>query len=163
MLQQELLTYLTFDDVLLLPGYSNVLPNQVETSTQLTRNIRLNCPLVSSPMDTVTEANLAIALAQEGGLGIIHRNMDTKQQKKQIERVKRAGSVMIPDPITLHPAQNIFEAIQVMDRFNITGIPIVNDHKLVGILTNRDLRVETNHNRPISPAPSPDRKTAGDR
>tara|TARA_B100000686_G_C16787100_1_gene975978 strand:+ start:1845 stop:3311 length:1467 start_codon:yes stop_codon:yes gene_type:complete len=150
MLQPDLPTYLTFDDVLLLPGYSGVLPNEVNVSTRVTRNIRLNCPLLSAPMDTVTESGMAIALAQEGGLGIIHRNMDLKQQRKHIERVKRAVSVMIPDPITLSPDQRISEALNVMDKYRITGIPIVRDSKLLGILTNRDLRVETNHSRPIS-------------
>ncbi len=150
MLQQDIPIYLTFDDVILLPDYSEVLPNEADISTQLTRNIQLNCPLLSAPMDTVTEANMAIALAQEGGIGIIHRNMEAKQQRKEIERVKRAVSVMIPDPITLRPDQNIEEALAVMNKYRITGIPIVNDHKLVGILTNRDIRVETNHDRPIS-------------
>ncbi len=149
MLAQEIPTYLTFDDVLLLPGYSKVLPKDVDTSTQLTPNIKLNCPLISSPMDTVTEAAMAIALAQEGGIGIIHRNMPFNQQKKQIEKVKRAVSVIIPDPITLNPEQTINEAKKVMEKFQITGIPITKGEKLVGILTNRDLRVETNHDRPI--------------
>ena len=150
MLLPDLPTYLTFDDVLLLPGYSEVLPNEVDVSTEVTRNIKLNCPLISAPMDTVTEAQMAIALAQEGGLGIIHRSMDPRQQRKQIEKVKRAVSVMIPDPITLNPNQRISEALLVMEKFSITGIPIVEEDKLVGILTNRDLRVETNHERPIS-------------
>ncbi|MFQ5673445.1 MAG: IMP dehydrogenase [Nitrospinales bacterium] len=150
MLPEKVPTYLTFDDVLLLPGYSAVLPNEVNVATQLTRNIRLNCPLVSSPMDTVTEAELAIALAQEGGIGIIHRNMDPNKQRKHIDRVKRSVSIMIPDPITLEPSQKVGHALQVMKKYNITGIPITNEKKLVGILTNRDLWLENNHDRPIS-------------
>jgi IMP dehydrogenase len=142
-------TYLTFDDVLLLPGHSTVLPNEVEVSTQLTRKIRLNCPLVSSPMDTVTEASLAIALAQEGGIGIIHRNLPTDIQRKMVERVKRSVSVMIPDPITMQPDQKIHEALNVMEKYNISGIPITQGQKLVGILTNRDLRFETDMDKPI--------------
>jgi IMP dehydrogenase len=141
--QDNLKTYLTFDDVLLLPGYSNVLPNEVDISTRLTKKINLHCPLVSSPMDTVTEDNLAIALAQEGGIGIIHRNLPPDIQRKMVDRVKRSVSAMIPDPITMHPDQKIHEALEVMDKYNISGIPITKDKKLVGILTNRDLRFET--------------------
>lgn len=142
-------TYLTFDDVLLLPGHSTVLPNEVDVTTQLTQKIRLNCPLVSSPMDTVTEASLAIALAQEGGIGIIHRNLPTDIQRKMVERVKRSVSVMIPDPITMEPDQKIHEALDVMGKYNISGIPITQGQKLVGILTNRDLRFETDLDKPI--------------
>ena len=141
--QKNLKTYLTFDDVLLLPGYSDVLPNEVDIATRLTREINLNCPLVSSPMDTVTEDNLAIALAQEGGIGIIHRNLHPDIQRKMVDRVKRSVSAMIPDPITMHPDQKIHEALEVMGKYNISGIPITNEKKLVGILTNRDLRFET--------------------
>ncbi len=142
-------TYLTFDDVLLLPGHSTVLPNEVEVATQLTQKIRLNCPLVSSPMDTVTEASLAIALAQEGGIGIIHRNLPADIQRKMVEKVKRSVSVMIPDPITMQPDQKIHEALDVMGKYNISGIPITQGQKLVGILTNRDLRFETDMDKPI--------------
>jgi IMP dehydrogenase len=142
-------TYLTFDDVLLLPGHSTVLPNEVDVATQLTQKIRLNCPLVSSPMDTVTEASLAIALAQEGGIGIIHRNLTPDLQRKMVEKVKRSVSVMIPDPITMEPDQKIHEALDVMGKYNISGIPITQGKKLVGILTNRDLRFETDMDKPI--------------
>ena len=146
---ENIKTYLTFDDVLLLPGYSNVLPNEVDISTRLTREIKLNCPLVSSPMDTVTEENLAIALAQEGGIGIIHRNLPPDIQRKMVDRVKRSVSVIIPDPITMQPDQNIHQALEVMRKYNISGIPITNDKKLVGILTNRDLRFETDLDQSI--------------
>ncbi len=137
-------TYLTFDDVMLLPGYSEVLPNEVDISTQLTRNIRLNCPLISSPMDTVTEDAMAIALAQEGGIGIIHRNLSSNLQRKMVERVKRAVAVVIPDPITLDPEQKIHQVNEVIKKYRFTGFPVVKDKQLVGILTNRDLRFETN-------------------
>ncbi|MCH8314276.1 MAG: IMP dehydrogenase, partial [Nitrospinae bacterium] len=146
---ENIKTYLTFDDVLLLPGYSNVLPNEVDISTRLTREIKLNCPLVSSPMDTVTEENLAIALAQEGGIGIIHRNLPPDIQRKMVDRVKRSVSIMIPDPITMQPDQNIHQALEVMRKYSISGIPITNDKKLVGILTNRDLRFETDLDQSI--------------
>jgi len=143
-------TYLTFDDVLLLPAYSKVLPNNVDLSTRLTRKIKLNCPLIAAPMDTVTETNLAIALAQEGGIGIIHRNLTPERQRKMVDKVKRSVSVMIPDPITMEPDQKISEALEIMKKYNITGIPITQKKKLVGILTNRDLRFEKNLNKKIS-------------
>lgn len=150
MANKDFPTYLTFDDVLLLPAYTSFLPGEADISTRLTRKIELNCPLVSSPMDTVTEASLAIALAQEGGLGIIHRNMPPNQQRKHIDRVKRSVSVMIPDPITLEPEQKIHEALRVMKKYNISGIPITRNQKLAGILTNRDLRFETDLEKPVS-------------
>ncbi|MBI4383493.1 MAG: IMP dehydrogenase [Nitrospinae bacterium] len=143
-------TYLTFDDVLLLPARSKVLPTEVNIETQLTRKIRLNCPLVSAPMDTVTESALAIALAQEGGIGIIHRNLPPPLQRKMVDKVKRSVSAMIPDPITLEPDQKIRQALEVMDKYKITGIPIAKKGKLVGILTNRDLRFETDLEKDIS-------------
>ena len=146
---QKVPTYLTFDDVLLLPAYSKVLPANVDLSTRLTRKINLKCPLVGAPMDTVTETNLAIALAQEGGIGIIHRNLTSERQRKMVDKVKRSVSAMIPDPITMEPEQKISEALQVMKKYNITGIPITQKKKLVGILTNRDLRFETNLNKKI--------------
>ncbi len=147
---KDIETYLTFDDVLLLPAFSKVLPSEVDLSTQLTRKIRLNCPLLSAPMDTVTEDNLAIALAQQGGIGIIHRNLPPDRQRKMIERVKRSISVVIPDPITLEPETTLEDALQVMDKFHITGIPVTKNKKLVGILTNRDIRFENKRNKPIS-------------
>ncbi|NIP99647.1 MAG: CBS domain-containing protein, partial [Nitrospinaceae bacterium] len=143
-------TYLTFDDVLLLPAYSKVLPADVDLSTRLTRKIKLKCPMVSAPMDTVTEANMAIALAQEGGIGIIHRNLTPNQQRKMIDRVKRAVSVVIQDPITLGPDQTLGDAREIMDKYNITGIPITQGKKLVGILTNRDIRFETQNSKSLA-------------
>ncbi len=142
-------TYLTFDDVLLLPAHSKVLPANVKLSTRLTRKIKLNCPLISAPMDTVTETNLAIALAQEGGIGIIHRSLPPNKQRKMVDKVKRSVSAMIPDPITMDPDQKISEALEVMRKYNIKGIPITQNKKLVGILTNRDLRFESNLNKKI--------------
>jgi len=147
---EQLKTYLTFDDVLLLPAKSRVLPNEVDTRTRLTRKIKLSNPLVSSPMDTVTETNLAIALAQEGGIGIIHRNLPPDIQRKMVDKVKRSVSAMIPDPITMGPDQKIAEALEEMKKYNISGIPITNRKKLVGILTNRDLRFETDLDKSIS-------------
>ncbi|MCL4783381.1 MAG: IMP dehydrogenase [Bryobacterales bacterium] len=141
---------LTFDDVLLLPGYSNVLPAQVGTSTQVTRQIQLNIPIVSAAMDTVTESHLAIALAREGGIGIIHRNMPIERQAEEVDRVKRSESGMIVDPVTIEPDKKISDALEVMKRYRISGVPVVRDHRLVGILTNRDLRFENRYHLPIS-------------
>ncbi|HEY0605117.1 MAG TPA: IMP dehydrogenase, partial [Herpetosiphonaceae bacterium] len=141
---------LTFDDVLLVPAYSDVLPAQVDVSTQLTKKIRLNIPIISSAMDTVTEAGLAIAIAREGGLGIIHKNMSIEQQAEMIRRVKRSESGMITDPITLQPDQTIGEAWALMEEYHISGVPITSAAgDLVGILTNRDLRFETDGSRRI--------------
>lgn len=134
---------LTFDDVLLIPAKSEVLPKEVEVSTRLSRNIRLNIPLVSAAMDTVTEANLAIALAREGGIGIIHRNFPIEVQAAEVDKVKRSESGMILNPITLPPHSTLREALNLMKHYKISGIPIVEGEKLVGILTNRDLRFET--------------------
>src|SRR6187455_1836255 len=149
----ELATALTFDDVLLVPQHSTVLPTQVDVSTRLTRNIRLNVPLVSAAMDTVTESALAIAMAQHGGLGVIHKNLSIEEQASEVDRVKRSESGMIVNPITLSPSNRIFEALELMKKFSISGVPITEDGskegRLVGILTNRDLRFETNINRPI--------------
>src|SRR5258705_12780169 len=150
----ELATALTFDDVLLVPQHSTVLPTQVDVSTRLTRNIRLNVPLVSAAMDTVTESGLAIAMAQQGGIGIIHKNMSIEEQASEVDRVKRSESGMIVDPITLSPTNRIFEALDLMKKYRISGVPITEDGskegRLVGILTNRDLRFETNVSRPIA-------------
>ena len=134
---------LTFDDVLLLPGYSDVLPNEVNVTTRFAGDINLSIPLCSSAMDTVTESRLAIALAQEGGIGVIHKNMSIPDQAAEIDRVKRSESGMIVDPITLGPKATIGEALKLMSRFHISGIPITENGKLVGILTNRDLRFVT--------------------
>jgi IMP dehydrogenase len=147
-------TALTFDDVLLVPQHSTVLPYQVDVSTRLTRNIRLNVPLLSAAMDTVTESRLAIAMAQQGGLGVIHKNLSIEDQASEVDRVKRSESGMIVDPITLSPHHRIFEALDLMKKYRISGVPITEDGskegRLVGILTNRDLRFETNVQRPIS-------------
>lgn len=141
---------LTFDDVLLVPSYSEVLPREVDTSTNFTRNIRLKIPIVSAAMDTVTEFRLAIALAKEGGIGIIHKNMTIEDQADQVRKVKRSESGMIIDPITLGINATIGEALQLMKLHSIGGIPIVdNIGKLVGILTNRDLRFQEDYNRPV--------------
>lgn len=142
---------LTFDDVLLVPAYSEVLPREVNISTKLTKDITLNTPIVSAAMDTVTEANLAIALAREGGLGILHKNMSIDKQAEQVRKVKRSESGLILDPITLHPDQTLGDALKVMRENKIGGIPIVDSaHKLVGILTNRDLRFEKNIKKKVS-------------
>jgi len=153
-LNTGLVTALTFDDVLLVPRHSEVLPTQVDVSTQLTRNIRLNVPLVSAAMDTVTESRLAIAMAQHGGIGVIHKNLSIDEQSSEVDRVKRSESGMIVNPITLSPTNRIHEALELMKKFSISGVPITEDGskegRLVGILTNRDLRFETNVTRPIS-------------
>src|SRR5438034_9667517 len=131
---------LTFDDVLLLPGYSEVHPRDVDTTTQLTREIALNVPIVSAAMDTVTESALAIAIAQEGGIGIIHKNLPVAEQVEEVDRVKRSESGMIVNPITLPPDVPIARALELMEKFRISGVPITDGKRLVGILTNRDLR-----------------------
>ena len=142
---------LTFDDVLLIPSYSEVLPRDVSIQTMLTKNITLNVPMLSAAMDTVTEANLAIALAREGGLGILHKNMSIEQQAEQVRKVKRSENGLILDPVTLTPDATVGEALRLMRGNKIGGIPIVDaQHKLVGILTNRDLRFEINHKVKVS-------------
>jgi IMP dehydrogenase len=141
---------LTFDDVLLLPARSDVVPAAANTQTQLTRNIRLNIPLVSAAMDTVTESHMAIALAQQGGLGIIHRNLTIEQQAEEVDKVKRSESGMIVDPVTMSAEKKVSDALEVMRKYKISGVPITNNGKLVGILTNRDLRFETRFDIPIS-------------
>lgn len=141
---------LTFDDVLLLPARSDVVPTTVSTQSRLTRNITLNIPIVSAAMDTVTESRLAIALAQQGGLGIIHRNLSIEQQAGEVDKVKRSESGMIVDPVTMSPDAKISDALEVMRRYKISGVPVVKNKKLVGILTNRDLRFETRTDIPIS-------------
>ena len=149
--------YLTFDDVLLLPCYSEVLPKEVDISTQLTREIRLNIPLLSAAMDTVTEARTAIAMAQEGGIGIIHRNLPISDQAMEVDRVKKSESGMILNPITMQPDQKIYEALEVMKKYRISGVPITKEGKLVGILTNRDLRFEKRLDEKISAVMTKDR------
>src|SRR6187402_1552870 len=140
MIQTPLLEALTFDDVLLVPAYSDVVPTQVSTQTQLTKNISLYTPLMSAAMDTVTESRLAIAIAQQGGLGVVHRNLTIEQQAGEIDKVKRSESGMIVDPVTIEPERPISDALDVMRRYKISGVPVTQGKKLVGILTNRDLR-----------------------
>ncbi len=141
---------LTFDDVLLVPAFSDVLPKEVDISTQLTRTIRLNIPLVSAAMDTVTESRTAICMAQEGGIGIIHRNMPVSDQAIEVDKVKKSESGMILNPITMDPEQKIYEALEIMKKYRISGVPITKNGKLVGILTNRDLRFEKGLEEKIS-------------
>ena len=150
MLNKEIKECLTFDDVLLLPGKSSVLPKEADISTYITKKIKLNCPLVSAPMDTVTEAGLAVALAQEGGIGIIHKNLSVEEQINEVDKVKRSVSGMIVEPITMSPDESISKALDVMRKYQISGIPITKGEKLVGILTNRDLRFETDLKKRIS-------------
>ncbi|TMA66414.1 MAG: IMP dehydrogenase [Deltaproteobacteria bacterium] len=145
----ELREGLTFDDVLLVPAASDILPRDTEVTTQLTRAIRLNVPLLSAAMDTVTEARTAIAMAQEGGLGVIHRNLSSAEQALEVEKVKKSESGMIVDPITVRPEQRISEALEIMQRFHISGLPVTREGKLVGILTNRDLRFEKRLDRTV--------------
>src|SRR6187401_1462386 len=145
---------LTFDDVLLVPRHSPVLPSQVDVGSPLTRTIRLNVPILSAAMDTVTESRLAIAMAQHGGMGIIHKNLSIEEQASEVDRVKRSESGMIVNPITLSPTHRIYEALELMKKYRISGLPITEDGsqegKLVGILTNRDLRFESRTDRPIA-------------
>jgi IMP dehydrogenase len=142
---------LTFDDVLLVPAYSEVLPREVDLTSYFSRNIKLNTPIVSAAMDTVTEAKLAIAIAREGGIGVIHKNMSIEEQAKQVKSVKRAENGMIYDPITIKKDRTVSDALSLMKEFKIGGIPVVNDkHELIGIVTNRDLRFEHDMNRPIA-------------
>src|SRR5437764_4868378 len=141
---------LTFDDVLLLPARSDVIPADANTQTQITRTIRLNIPVLSAAMDTVTESHMAIALAQQGGLGIIHRNLTVEQQAEEVDKVKRSESGMIVDPVTMSPDDKVSDALDMMRKYKISGVPITKNKKLVGILTNRDLRFESLFDVPIS-------------
>ena len=134
----------TFDDLLLAPEHSTVLPNQIDVSTRLSRNITLNTPIVSAAMDTVTESATAITIARQGGLGFIHKNMSVERQALEIEKVKKSESGMIVDPITIGPDRKIYEVLEIMEKYKISGVPVVKDENLVGIITNRDLRFETN-------------------
>ncbi|HNC45148.1 MAG TPA: IMP dehydrogenase, partial [Acidobacteriota bacterium] len=151
MLQPDLKEALTFDDVLLLPAQSDVIPTETDTTTFFSRTIKLNIPIVSAAMDTVTESGMAIAMAQQGGIGVVHKNLSISQQYDEVDKVKRSESGMIVDPVTMTPDRPLAEALQVMARFHISGVPIVDiQGKLVGILTNRDLRFETRLHLPIS-------------
>ena len=142
---------LTFDDVCLVPAASDVIPAQVSTATRLTSDIELAIPLMSAAMDTVTEARLAIAIAREGGMGVIHRNLSIEDQVTEVDKVKRSESGMIVDPVTLHPEDLVGSALDLMSKYRISGVPIVDESQhLVGILTNRDLRFENDPNRPVS-------------
>src|SRR5687767_8969752 len=153
-LEAGLRTALTFDDILLVPRHSTVVPAQVDVTTRLTRNIALNVPLLSAAMDTVTESEMAIAMAQHGGLGVIHKNLPIDEQASEVDRVKRSESGMIVNPITLSPTRKISEALELMRRYRISGVPVTDDGskegRLVGILTNRDLRFETNIDRAVA-------------
>src|SRR5271168_4605203 len=140
---------LTFDDVLLQPARSAVVPTETDTRTWLTRKIALNIPIVSAAMDTVTESHLAIALAQQGGIGLVHRSMTIERQAEEVDRVKRSESGMIVDPVTVDPQQKIADALEVMKHYRISGVPVTKNGRLVGILTNRDLRFETRYDLPI--------------
>lgn len=149
--EKELPVAMTFDDVLLLPAYSEVLPTEVDVTARFTRDIKLNIPLSSAAMDTVTEARTAVTMAFEGGIGIIHRNMSVEQQASEVEKVKKEVSGMIEDPITMKPHQKVAEALAVMKKFRISGVPIVDENgRLVGILTNRDLRFVKEFDKPVS-------------
>jgi IMP dehydrogenase len=156
MITSDIYEGLTFDDVLLIPDRSDVLPSQTDTATQFTRNIRLQIPLCSAAMDTVTEAALAIALAQQGGIGVIHKNLSIERQAEEVDKVKRSESGMIVDPVTIRPDRPVREALQVMQRFHISGVPVVDeDGHLVGIITNRDLRFETRFDIPVAEVMTP--------
>jgi IMP dehydrogenase len=147
---------LTFDDILLVPARSDVLPHEVETTTQFTRGIQLKIPLCSSAMDTVTEAALAIAIAQQGGIGVVHKNLSIERQAEEVDKVKRSESGMIVDPVTIRPDRPVREALAVMERYHISGVPVVDEGgHLVGIITNRDLRFETRFEIPVSEVMTP--------
>jgi len=151
MIIEEIQEGLTFDDVLLVPAYSDILPSETNVSTRFSRNIRLNIPLCSSAMDTVTEANLAIALAQQGGIGVVHKNLSIAHQAEEIDKVKRSESGMIVDPVTITENKTVHEALDIMENFKISGVPVVDANGLlVGIITNRDLRFETRFDIPVS-------------
>jgi IMP dehydrogenase len=149
-MEGPILEGLTFDDVLLVPGKSSVLPTEVNTQTQLTREISLNIPLVSAAMDTVTESRLAIAMARQGGLGFVHRSMTIDRQSEEVDRVKRSESGMIVDPVTISPELSVRDAMDIMTKYRVSGLPVTRGALLVGILTNRDLRFEKNLDQPVS-------------
>src|ERR1700686_3170508 len=149
-MEGPILEGLTFDDVLLVPGKSSVLPTEVTTQTQLTRKISLNIPLVSAAMDTVTESRLAIAMARQGGLGFVHRSMSVERQAEEVDKVKRSESGMIVDPVTISPELSVRDAMEIMTKYRVSGLPVTRGPHLVGILTNRDLRFEKNLDQPVS-------------
>ena len=150
MIDQEIKMALTFDDLLLVPAESTILPKDVDTRTKLTNSITMNIPIVSAAMDTVTESQTAICMAREGGIGIIHRNMSIERQTLEVDKVKKSESGMIVDPITIDPEQKVKDALELMSRYKISGVPVVKGRRLVGILTNRDLRFETNLEQSVS-------------
>lgn len=150
MLDDTVVDAYTFDDLLLVPAESNVLPRDIDTATMLTNTIKLNIPIISAAMDTVTESRTAISLAQEGGIGIIHRNMSIEQQVVEVDKVKKSESGMIVDPITIEPERKVKDALELMNHYHISGVPVVKDKVLVGILTNRDLRFENDLEQPVS-------------
>ncbi|RPJ15987.1 MAG: CBS domain-containing protein, partial [Desulfobacteraceae bacterium] len=149
MVRAELEDAYSFDDVLLIPNYSDVLPKDVKTTTYLTKNLSLNIPIVSAAMDTVTEAQTAISMAREGGIGFIHRNMSIKNQVIEVDKVKKSESGMIVDPVTIHPDQKVWEVLKLMEEYRISGVPVTKGDQLVGIVTNRDLRFETKLDRKV--------------
>ena len=152
----EIVEGLTFDDVLLIPDHSDVLPSEVDTRTRFSRGIEINIPLCSSAMDTVTEAGLAIALAQQGGIGVIHKNFSIEEQAEEVDKVKRSESGMIVDPVTISPSASVSEALNIMQHYRISGVPVVDENGvLVGIITNRDLRFETRSDIPVSEVMTP--------
>jgi IMP dehydrogenase len=140
----------SFDDVLLIPNYSDVLPKEVNVSSRLTRNINLNIPIVSAAMDTVTEADTAISIAREGGMGFIHRNMSIESQAMEVDKVKKSESGMIVDPVTINPDQKVGEVLKLMETYRISGVPVTRGDQLMGIVTNRDLRFETDIEKNVS-------------
>ncbi|MDQ3634417.1 MAG: IMP dehydrogenase [Acidobacteriota bacterium] len=153
---EEINEGLTFDDVLLIPAYSEIVPSETDTKTKFSRNIKLNIPLCSSAMDTVTEANLAIALAQQGGIGVIHKNLSIEEQAEEVDKVKRSESGMIVDPVTTSDKALVSDALEIMKRYKISGVPVVDENNLlVGIITNRDLRFETRFDIPVSDVMTP--------
>jgi len=157
MLDTDIKMALTFDDLLLVPAESEILPKDVDTRTNLTNSIVMNIPIVSAAMDTVTESQTAICMAREGGIGIIHRNMSIERQTLEVDKVKKSESGMIVDPITIGPEQKVKDALELMSRYKISGVPVVQGRRLVGILTNRDLRFETNLDQPVSRVMTKDR------
>jgi IMP dehydrogenase len=150
MANEQIASSLTFDDVLLIPQYSEVLPKDIDITSSLTKKIKLNIPIVSAAMDTVTEARTAIAMAREGGIGMIHKNLSVEDQAREVAKVKKSESGMVVDPITVHPDQPLYEALETMKRLEISGFPVVKEGKLVGIFTNRDIRFETDYSKKIS-------------
>jgi len=146
---------LTFDDVLLVPAHSEVVPREVSLATRLTRGVEINIPVVSAAMDTVTEARLAIAIAQEGGIGIVHKNMSPAKQAAEVAKVKRFESGVVKDPITVSPSMTVREVLALTQKHRISGLPVVEGRRVVGIVTNRDLRFETNLDQPVSAIMTP--------